>query len=50
MQLINGYKDGTFRPNIPITRAEFAVILNRVFNISSSRSCLGRPYSQWIAA
>ena len=27
--LINGYPDGTFRPNNPITRAEMAVILNR---------------------
>ncbi|WP_256761785.1 S-layer homology domain-containing protein [Cohnella sp. WQ 127256] len=33
LQLIKGYKDGTFRPNSPITRAEFAVILNRAFNI-----------------
>ena len=33
LQLINGYEDGTFRPNNPITRAEFAAILNRVFNI-----------------
>lgn len=27
--LINGYPDGTFRPNNPITRAEMAVILDR---------------------
>ena len=27
--LINGYPDGTFRPNNPITRAEMAVILSR---------------------
>ncbi|MBR4110780.1 MAG: S-layer homology domain-containing protein [Clostridia bacterium] len=27
--LINGYPDGTFRPDNPITRAEMAVILNR---------------------
>ncbi|OXM84982.1 cadherin-like beta sandwich domain-containing protein, partial [Paenibacillus rigui] len=33
LQLINGYEDGTFRPDSPITRAEFAVILNRGFNI-----------------
>ncbi|WP_256759572.1 S-layer homology domain-containing protein [Cohnella sp. WQ 127256] len=33
LKLINGYTDGTFRPNSPITRAEFAVILNRVLNI-----------------
>ncbi|WEK54977.1 MAG: S-layer homology domain-containing protein [Candidatus Cohnella colombiensis] len=33
LNLINGYKDGTFRPNSPITRAEFATILNRAFHI-----------------
>nr|WP_186438555.1 S-layer homology domain-containing protein [Cohnella terricola] len=33
LNLINGYKDGTFRPNNPITRAEFAAFLNRAFNI-----------------
>ncbi|CAH1205509.1 hypothetical protein PAECIP111893_02362 [Paenibacillus plantiphilus] len=33
LQLINGYEDGTARPNSPITRAEFAAILNRAFNI-----------------
>ncbi len=27
---IGGYPDGTFRPNNPITRAEFAVLLNRI--------------------
>lgn len=35
MQLIKGYEDGTVRPNSPITRAEFATILNRAFNIQS---------------
>jgi len=39
LNLINGYKDGTFRPNNPITRAEFAAILNRAFNIQG-----GSPY------
>ena len=27
--LVNGYPDGTFKPNNPITRAEMAVILGR---------------------
>lgn len=27
---IGGYPDGTFRPNNPITRAEFAALLNRI--------------------
>lgn len=31
MRLIAGYQDGTFRPNEPITRAEFAAIATRFF-------------------
>lgn len=38
LQLINGYKDGTFRPNNPITRAEFAAILNRAFHIQGGNT------------
>ncbi|WP_027086823.1 S-layer homology domain-containing protein [Cohnella panacarvi] len=33
LKVISGYQDGTFRPNSAITRAEFAALLNRVFNI-----------------
>ena len=29
---VNGYPDGTFKPNAPITRAEFATLLNNVLN------------------
>jgi len=32
---INGYADCSFRPNMPITRAEFAKVLVRAFNIPS---------------
>jgi len=32
MGLIAGYQDGTFRPNEPITRAEFAAIATRFFD------------------
>ena len=28
--LLNGYEDGTFRPEAPVTRAEFVVMLNRL--------------------
>ncbi|WP_158543677.1 S-layer homology domain-containing protein [Cohnella sp. OV330] len=28
--IIAGYPDGTFRPNLPVTRAEFASLLDRV--------------------
>lgn len=30
LELIQGYPDGTFRPNSPISRAEFATLLERV--------------------
>ncbi|NLY21494.1 MAG: hypothetical protein GXZ08_09460 [Tissierellia bacterium] len=31
---IDGYPDGTFRPNVPMTRAEFAAIASRIKNLS----------------
>lgn len=34
LQEIVGFEDGTFRPNSPITRAEFASIIARVFDIN----------------
>ena len=33
-----GYEDETFKPNDPITRAEFAVIINRAINLDASES------------
>lgn len=33
LKVISGYPDGSFRPDKPITRAEFALLLNRVFQI-----------------
>lgn len=30
-QIISGYQNGTFRPNDPVTRAEFAAIINKAF-------------------
>ena len=35
---INGYKDGTFRPNAPITRDEAAKILTRAIQLSTQNS------------
>ena len=32
MGIINGYEDGTFKPNAPITRAEFTAIATRFFD------------------
>ncbi|MGB7484687.1 MAG: S-layer homology domain-containing protein, partial [Phormidesmis sp.] len=29
--IISGFPDGTFRPSQPVTRAEFAAILNKAF-------------------
>ena len=36
--IINGYSDGTFRPNAKITRQDAATILGRFFNISGDSS------------
>ncbi|MBQ2468449.1 MAG: S-layer homology domain-containing protein [Clostridia bacterium] len=30
--IVNGYPDGTFKPDAPVTRAELAVVLSRFFN------------------
>ncbi|MBO9598658.1 MAG: S-layer homology domain-containing protein [Cohnella sp.] len=38
LRIIEGYADGTFKPDASITRAEFAVILNRVFDIQGGNS------------
>jgi hypothetical protein len=38
--ILDGFPDGTFRPNKPITRAEFAEIVRRAFNKPVSREAL----------
>jgi hypothetical protein len=38
LRIIEGYADGTFKPDASIKRAEFAVILNRVFEIQGDNS------------
>ena len=38
--IIGGYGDGTFRPNNQVTKAEFAVIINRIFNYKAEASAL----------
>ena len=35
-KIINGYPDNTFKPENPISRAEFIVITNKAFNFSDS--------------
>lgn len=36
LRIIDGYQDGTFRPNASVTRAEFAAMIARAFGLSSS--------------
>ncbi|WP_226675900.1 S-layer homology domain-containing protein [Rossellomorea aquimaris] len=36
-ELVNGYPDGTFKPNHSISRAEFAAMVNRKFNFSEKK-------------
>lgn len=36
--IINGYTDGTFRPNAPITRNQMAKILTRAFNLKATEN------------
>ena len=38
--IVNGYADGNFRPNAPATRAEFAVMLARAFELPASNKAL----------
>lgn len=38
--ILNGFPDGKFQPNKPITRAEFAEIIRRAFNQPASREAL----------
>ncbi len=49
--IISGYPDGSFRPNSPITRSEFAAIINKAFpNAAATRKPLrftDVPASYW---
>ncbi len=37
--VIAGFNDGTFRPNDPVTRAQFAAIVNKAFTATSTQAC-----------
>ncbi|OKP82819.1 hypothetical protein A3844_23290 [Paenibacillus helianthi] len=47
--VVSGYGDGTFRPNAPVTKAEFAVMINRIFNYTVEAATLPAdvPASAW---
>ena len=45
LNLIAGYEDGTFRPDQPITRAEFAALLYRVFVAQDNGQDNGKPHA-----
>ncbi len=36
--IIGGFPDGTYRPNDPVTRAQFAAIINKAFNPVANRA------------
>ena len=48
---INGYTDGTFKPDYPVTRAEFSKMLNIAFGISNTQATSFRdvPSTAWYA-
>jgi hypothetical protein len=51
--IIAGYKDGTFRPDQPVTRAEFAALIRRAFpdapEVSSQKTFRDVPRGYWAA-
>ncbi|MBD2504210.1 glycoside hydrolase family 10 protein [Anabaena azotica] len=51
-RILNGYPDGTFRPNNSVNRAEFAAIVAAVFNVSIKRQYINFtdiPANFWAA-
>ncbi|WP_310425209.1 S-layer homology domain-containing protein [Chamaesiphon sp. VAR_48_metabat_135_sub] len=51
--IVVGYPDGTFKPDQPVTRAEFAALLNKAFElqpIRESRAFRDVPANYWAAA
>lgn len=51
LRIIDGYEDGTFRPNAAVTRAEFAALMVRTFGLTASTSTTAFPdaSSNWAA-
>jgi S-layer homology domain len=51
--IIVGYPDGTFKPDQPFTRAEFAALLNKAFELPPIRESIAFknvPQNYWAAA
>ncbi len=51
--IIAGYSDGTFRPDNPVSRAEFAALLNKAFDLTPTRESVAFPdvpQNFWAAA
>lgn len=51
-QVIGGFPDNTFKPNAPITRAQFAAIVARAFNLppaSGASAFVDVPSNYWAA-
>jgi len=51
--IISGFPDGTYKPNQPVTRAQFAAIVRKAFNkdrIRSSRGFADVPNNYWAAS
>ncbi len=52
-QMVSGFVDGTFRPDLPITRAEYTVLIKRVFDPPAKRDSIqftDVPSNLWAAA
>ncbi|WYT55603.1 S-layer homology domain-containing protein [Paenibacillus sp. FSL K6-1217] len=51
LQIISGYADGSFRPDAPVTRAEFAAMIARSFGLgtTSAASTFRDTASNWAA-
>ena len=50
--IIKGYPDGTFKPDQPVTRAEFAALLNKAFelkDVRAARKFKDVPKKYWAA-
>ncbi|MGK7910830.1 MAG: S-layer homology domain-containing protein [Synechococcus sp.] len=52
MGVLGGFPDGSFRPNAPVTRAQFATIANQVFELGggpTTQTFRDVPFSHWAA-